>query len=60
MSSCRKVRYFTQRDARRARRRLYCGHMQAYWHPACCAWHLGHLPRVVLRGLRSRAEVYGW
>jgi hypothetical protein len=59
MDECRKIRYYTRREARRARRQMHCGHVQAYWHPACRSWHLGRLPLEVLRGLVSRAEVYG-
>lgn len=57
---CGRVRYFSRRAARQARRHLYVGHLQAYrCTRGCHAWHLGHLPLVVLHGLRSKAEVYG-
>jgi hypothetical protein len=60
MNECRKIRYYSRRDARRARRHLYSGHMQAYrCRKGCNAWHLGHLPLAVLRGFKSKAEVYG-
>jgi hypothetical protein len=60
MNDCRKIRYYSRRDARRARRHLYSGHLQAYRCKACGgAWHLGHLPAVVLHGLRSKQQVYG-
>lgn len=55
---CVKIRYFSRRSARQARRSLYHGHMQAYFCTACHAWHLGHLPLIVLRGYKSKAEVY--
>jgi hypothetical protein len=57
---CRKIRYFSRRAARQARRHIYAGHMQAYWCTrGCNAWHLGHLAPAILHGLRSKQEVYG-
>jgi hypothetical protein len=57
---CKKARYFTRRAARKARRHLYVGHVQAYWcRGGCNAWHLGHVPPAVLYGFKSKAEVYG-
>lgn len=55
---CAKVSYFSRREARRACRRHHDGHMNAYRCREHGAWHIGHLAPIVIRGLRSRAEVY--
>lgn len=57
---CRKISYYSRREARRARRRFPSGgHLNIYWCAQHRALHLGHLPPIVIRGLRSKAEVYG-
>jgi hypothetical protein len=57
---CTKIRYFTRRAARRARRvdHLRGEHMQAYYCVPCLAWHLGHVHPLVLAGVRTKDEVY--
>jgi hypothetical protein len=57
---CTKVLYFSRREARRARRRVPHdgGHLSPYWCWRHQAWHLGNLAPAVIRGFRSRAEVY--
>ncbi len=53
-----KIRWFTRRQAKRARRHLPSEHLRPYWCPAHLAWHLGHLPRVVLLGQLAADQVY--
>ena len=55
---CGKVRWFTRRAARRARRRLPAEHLRPYWCAGCRGWHLGHLPAAVLTGAFAADEWY--
>lgn len=53
MSACYgKVRFFTRRDARKARALMHPRkHLQAYICDQCGYFHLGTVPSIVLRGV---------
>jgi hypothetical protein len=69
--ACGKFGYENRRLARKARartrkgrpseksRELGGGGLSVYLCPTCHHWHVGHLPYVIRRGERSRAEMYG-
>lgn len=59
MSGCAKVRYVNRSAARRARQQIGDRGLRPYRCADCGGWHLGHLPSVVRRGLKSRDEIYG-
>lgn len=56
--TCGKIRYLTKGAAKRQARRMKgrIGRLNAYRCPAGF-WHLGHLPKAVIRGEISRAEI---
>lgn len=56
--ACRgKQRFPNKRVARAARRRTISdGHLNIYACPFCDAYHLGHLPKVIVAGELSRAD----
>jgi hypothetical protein len=57
--SCGKRRYLSRGAATKARRQIGDRTLRAYRCGPCECWHLGHLPDVVRRGLKTRGEVYG-
>jgi hypothetical protein len=55
-----KVRFFSRREARHARRLMHVSrrvHLQAYLCAHCACWHLGSVPRSVLRGLIAKTDL---
>lgn len=58
MKACSKVKYATKAEAKTARRRLGLSGVRPYYCEEHQSWHLGNLGEEVMRGERSRREVY--
>lgn len=49
----------TRRSAKAHSARLRGDHLREYLCQNCGFWHVGHLPRVVMIGSSTAAEIYG-
>lgn len=62
-NSCGKVAYLSRKAAKLNGSKLHNGaskgRMRPYRCPVCDLWHVGHLPRVVIRGFMTAGEAYG-